>query len=83
MRGGFQLKGWLSNRSLENEIAEQEKPKMKLLQGTTQEKVLGTVWNHAENVLLFNVNPPIPYPREQYWARLLESFIQLDLQQTF
>ena len=58
MKGGFQVKGWLSNQSLENKIAEQEKPKMKLLQGTTQEKVLGTVWNHAENVLLFSVNPP-------------------------
>ena len=57
-KGGFQVKGWLSNRSLENEIAEQEKPKKKLLQGTTQEKVLGTVWNHAEDVLLFSVNPP-------------------------
>ena len=58
IKGGFQVKGWLSNRSLENEITEQEKPKMKLLQGTTQEKVLGTVWNHAEDVLLFSVNPP-------------------------
>ena len=58
MKGGFQVKGWLSKRSLQNEIAEEEKPKMKLLQGTAQEKVLGTVWNHAEDVLLFNVNPP-------------------------
>lgn len=58
MNGGFQVKGWLSNRSLENEIAEEEKPKMKLLQGTTQEKVLVSVWNHAEDVILFNVNPP-------------------------
>lgn len=31
---------------------------MKLLQGVTHEKILGTVWNHAEDVLLFNVNPP-------------------------
>ena len=58
MKGGFQVKGWLSNRSLENKIAKLEKPKMKLLQGTTQEKVLGTVWNHAEDVLLFSVNLP-------------------------
>ena len=36
MKGGFQVKGWLSNRSLENEIAKQEKPKMTLLQSTTQ-----------------------------------------------
>ena len=58
MKGGFQVKEWLSNRSLQNEIAEEEKHKMKLLQGTTQEKVLRTVWNHAGDVLLFNVNPP-------------------------
>ena len=58
LKGGFQVKGWLSNRSLEDEITEQEKPKMKLLQGASQEKILGTVWNHAEDVLLFNVNPP-------------------------
>ena len=31
---------------------------MKLLQGTTQEKILGTVWNHAKDMLVFNVNPP-------------------------
>ena len=31
---------------------------MKLLQGTTQEKILGTVWNHAKDMLLFNVNTP-------------------------
>ena len=52
MKGGFKFKGWLPNRSLENEIAEQEKPKMKLLQGTTQEKILGidlapNVWLHS------------------------------------
>ena len=31
---------------------------MKLLQGETQEKILGTVWNHAKDLLLFNVNLP-------------------------
>ena len=31
---------------------------MKLLQGATQEKILGTVWNHAKDMLLSNVNPP-------------------------
>ena len=31
---------------------------MKLLQGATQEKILGTVWNHAKEMLLFNVNSP-------------------------
>ena len=58
MKGGFQVKGWLSNQSLENEIVGQEKPEMKLLRGGTQEKILGTVWDHAKDMLLFNVNPP-------------------------
>ena len=58
LKGGFQVKGWLSNQSLENEIVAQEKPEMKLLRGVTQEKILGTVWNHATDMLLFNVNPP-------------------------
>ena len=58
LKGGFQVKGWLSNQSLENEIVGQEKPEMKLLQGATQEKILGTVWNHAKDMLVFNVNPP-------------------------
>ena len=68
--------GWLSNQSLENEIVGQEKPEMKLLQGTTKEKILGTVWNHAKDMLLSNVNL-----REQFSARLLEYLIQLDSQQ--
>ena len=58
LKGGFQVKGWLSNQSLENEIVGQEKPEMKLLRGATQEKILGTVWNHAKDMLLLNVNPP-------------------------
>ena len=41
-----------------NEIVGQEKPEMKLLRGATQEKILGTVWNHAKDMLLLNVNPP-------------------------
>ena len=31
---------------------------MKLLQGATQEKILGTVWNHAKDMLLSNFNTP-------------------------
>ena len=58
LKGGFQVKGWLSNQSLENEIIRQEKPEMKLLQRAAQDKILGTVWNHAKDMLLFNVNPP-------------------------
>ena len=54
----LKVKGWLSNQSLENKIVGQEKPEMKVLRRTTQEKILGTVWDHAKDMLLFNVNPP-------------------------
>ena len=37
LKGGFQVKGWLSNQSLENEIVGQEEPEMKLLRGVTRE----------------------------------------------
>ena len=54
----MKVKGWLSNQSLENEIVGQEKPEMKVLRGATQQKILGTVWDHAKDMLLFNVNSP-------------------------
>ena len=31
---------------------------MKLLQRATQDKILGTAWNHTKDMLPFNVNPP-------------------------
>ena len=31
---------------------------MKLLQGATEEKILGNIWNHGVDVFLFNVNQP-------------------------
>ncbi|XP_067031374.1 uncharacterized protein [Acropora muricata] len=54
----MKVKECLSNQSLENEIVGQEKPELKVLRGATQEKILGTVWDHAKDMLLFNVNPP-------------------------
>lgn len=35
LKGGFQIKGWLSNQSLENGIIRQENSEMELLQGAT------------------------------------------------
>ena len=54
----LKVKGWLSNQSLENNIVGLEKPKMKVLRGATQEKILGTIWDHAKDMLPFNVDPP-------------------------
>ena len=59
--GGFAVKGWLSNRPLKgNNMNENQKieTEMKHLQSPGLEKVLGSVWNHVENVFGFKVNPP-------------------------
>ena len=58
-QGGFKVKGWLSNQNLRKENEEEQGGiSMKLLQGKTEEKILGTIWNHAEDVFLFNVSQP-------------------------
>lgn len=85
LKGGFQVKGWLSNRSLEDKITEQDKPKMKFLRGASQEKILGTVWNHAEDVLLFNVNPPknITFTKRAILSQIARIFHPVGLAAAF
>jgi hypothetical protein len=59
--GGFHVKGWLSNKSLEDmaiDNVKDDQPAMKLLQGPAEEKVLGVVWNHEQDVFMFKVHPP-------------------------
>lgn len=59
--GGFHVKGWLSNKSLENTITKstgEELPAMKLLKGEAEERVLGVVWNHEQDVFVFKVRLP-------------------------
>ena len=59
--GGFNVKGWLSNRSLKENVdnaTEGSESELKVLQGPVHEKVLGTVWNHESDVFEFKVNPP-------------------------
>ena len=55
------MKGWLSNENLEDAIMinpSESQPTMKLLQGSAEEKVLGIVWNHQQDVFVFKVHPP-------------------------
>ena len=55
------MKGWLSNVTLtkDGEVPnETGEPGMELLQGSVEEKVLGTVWNHCDDVFGFKVNSP-------------------------
>ncbi|XP_028399264.1 uncharacterized protein LOC114522722 [Dendronephthya gigantea] len=59
--GGFNVKCWLSNRSLkknDESVIEKSELELKLLQGPVEEKVLGTVWNHHDDVFGFKVIPP-------------------------
>ena len=59
--GVFYVKGWLSNQSLKGDdesTTERKESELKILQGPAEEKVLGTVWNHHNDVLGFKVNPP-------------------------
>ena len=59
--GGFHVKGWLSNKSLEDTAIDnvnEDQSVMKLLQGPAEEKVLGVVWNHEQDVFMFKVHPP-------------------------
>ncbi|XP_033643441.1 uncharacterized protein LOC117303376 [Asterias rubens] len=55
--GGFRVKGWLSNEALEeNYTSEKEDERMKFLDTTTDEKVLGTVWNRKTDEFHYKVN---------------------------
>ena len=53
--GGFQVKGWLSNRDVEKGHSGEEEVKMKFLETTNEEKVLGTVWNNEKDEISFKV----------------------------
>ena len=59
--GGFHVKGWLSNLTLKEDVESSNETgelEMKLLRGPVEEKVLGTAWNHKDDVFGFKVNPP-------------------------
>jgi hypothetical protein len=48
----------LSLKEDNESTTEKSESKMKLLEGPVEEKVLGTVWNHNDDVFGFKVNPP-------------------------
>ena len=58
-KGGFQVKGWSSNQAFKEEKHGQEEQEMKLLQGPTEEKVLGSVWNKSNDTFSFRVKEDI------------------------
>ncbi|XP_071946012.1 uncharacterized protein [Antedon mediterranea] len=54
-KGGFKVKGWLSNKNLTSTESDRE-VKIKLLQNSEEEKVLGTVWEPISDKLKYRVN---------------------------
>ena len=53
--GGFKVKGWSSNETLEENLQNEDSSSVKFLEGESGEKVLGTVWNNAKDTFTFKV----------------------------
>ena len=53
------MKEWRSNEDLNKNNATQEMEEIKVPQGTSEEKVLGVVWNNSDDVLKYKVVPDI------------------------
>lgn len=51
-KGGFTVKGWVSNEVPNNHLEEEG---MKILQGEAEEKVLGVAWNNTSDMFTFKV----------------------------
>ena len=57
-KGGFNVKGWISNEDLLNEESHsREEVRMKILQGEAEEKILGVTWNSNTDTFTFKVKP--------------------------
>jgi hypothetical protein len=52
-KGGFKIKEWLSNKDLDPNLEKQHQQHVKSLQPSSNDKVLGVVWNSAKDELPF------------------------------
>ena len=53
-KGGFKVKGWVSNY-LEMKNVNQSEQNLKVFKGSSEEKVLGVIWNNSEGTFSFVV----------------------------
>ena len=53
--GGFKVKGWSSNETLDENLQIEDSSSVKFLEGESGQKVLGTVWNNAKDTFTFKV----------------------------
>lgn len=54
--GGFNVKGWISNKSLEDHEQSEKPAEMAVFRENVAEKVLGMAWNNQADTLTFNVD---------------------------
>ena len=54
--GGFKVKGWISNKSLEDHAQIEKPAEMAVFRGNVAEKVLGMAWNNQADTLTFSVD---------------------------
>ena len=55
-KGGFKVKGWISNKPLRGESQNETTEMTTMFQGAVEEKVLGITWNNQSDTLSFKVN---------------------------
>ena len=63
--GGFKVKEWSSNETLEEKLHEEDSSSVKFLEGESDEKVLGVGWNNGKDTFTFKVKASeLDYSRE-------------------
>lgn len=55
-KGGFQVKGWTSNKPLRSPSPNEKREEATMFQGPVEENVLGITWNNQSDALSFKVN---------------------------
>jgi len=55
-KGGFRVKGWISNKPLRSPSQNEKMDTATMFQGSVEENVLGSTWNNQSDTLSFKVN---------------------------
>ena len=55
-KGGFKVKGWISNKPLRSPSQNEKREMATMFQGSIEENVLGITWNNQSDTLSFKVN---------------------------
>ena len=55
-KGGFKVKGWISNKPLRSPSQNEKREMAMMFQGSVEENVLGITWNNQSDTLSFKVN---------------------------